>query len=374
MHYITNNYDITYNDYKYKNDTTIESELLRKYFYENCVQEFNIDTLSEKKKKEVFFYFVIHNNSKDDPIINKDYKFDIKYIENILKKNIKDYANSVTSIKKELKKIKTIMNGYTVNYNKLIKKCKPCFMAYISNKDDIIILKLEKICDDDFYLDVSNISFSIHISLYKHLYKMFMIRNNKDGDDWIDDFHNKVFILYCRYNYLTSGSTQASIQPKLKKKLTELLNTKVELFASAINSSYMNYGSLFFDIEKYFGSLGSYFTMKIKAGYYEANPPFEYDIIYNMFAKMIKELDTAENNKRNLLFVIIIPKMDLSSIPNYNKYLKYEKLLHKSDINYVYYDSSFTYAITRNIIDTYFIIYHTSYIKEPIKRNITRVI
>lgn len=38
-------------------------------------------------------------------------------------------------------------------------------------------------------------------------------------------------------------------------------------------------------------------------------------------------------------------------------------MINKSDMSHIYYDTSFSYAITRNIIDTYILIYHTTFIK-----------
>ena len=363
--YVTNNFDIGYPIVKISK-ISIEIELLRKYFYELILESFSsIDIgLSKKKLKEIFFYFVVANCESDiDPIIHNKYNFDIKIIQNIL---INNKINNFVKIKDKLKQVKKELIKYTIEFNKMKKKCKRCFDVVITEKNDLIILTLKKICDDDFYLDVTNLSFSIHISLYKHLQKLYMVRNKVDIIS--NDFYDKIFIIYCRYNYLSSGSTQASIQPQFKKTLMELINTKVELFASAINSSYVNYGSLFYDIERYFGSFGSYFKMDIKAGYFEANPPFEKTIIYKMFAKMDKELKRAEKNKRPLLFFIIIPKMELSDIPGYsNQFLKFSKLV--DDLKYMYYDESFSYAITRNIIYSYVILYYTSYVKEAVKKN-----
>jgi len=381
--YQTSNYDIVYKQYNYKIDTTVETELLRKYYYELLLNYFielvDINSINDKKKKEIFFYFIVNNNDNDkiktDPIIDK-YKFDHNFIKNIIKNNIGEkYDEYSELIKDSLKKVNDRLSEYMREYIKIVKKCKPCFTVNINKqKDDLIIVSATKTCDDDFYLDISKLYFSIHISLYKHLYKLFMVRNKKteQNTDWIPVFHEKVFILYCRYNYISSGSTQASILPQLKRKLKDLLNTKIELFASAINSSYMNYGSLFYDIEQYFGSLGNYFSMNIKSGYYEANPPFEYDLIQKMFTKMLKELTIAEKNKKGLLFFIVIPRMDLSAMQLGQSFLKYKKLINKSDMPYVYYDASFSYAITRNIIDTYIIIYHNSYIKDAVKRNVEK--
>ena len=92
---------------------------------------------------------------------------------------------------------------------------------------------------------------------------------------------------------------------------------------------------------------------------------------------MARELREAEDNQKPLLFFIVIPKTNLLKVPGYKKckdFVKQEKLLDKSDILYVYYDNTFSYAITRPIINTYMIILHTSHIKEAVKKNVKKIL
>ena len=378
--YKTNNYEIFYieDHYKIKN-ISIEIELLRRHYY-NLLLEFFIKhvdlKLSDKKMSEIFAYFIIHNakNNIMDPILSNKPIFKINYIQGMVKSNVENFGpKEKIELKKVLLQLDTLMIKYYNTFMKLIPVVKKNVEIIKEHKNDLIILSLKD----------QNLSFSIHISLYKHLLKNYSIRNYNIYENitqdvsWINEFDERIFILFCRYNYLFSGSTQASIQPQLKKRLLEMLNIKIELFASGINSSYTTYCSLFYDIEKYFGSLGSFFKTEIKAGYYEINPPFEKDIIDNMFNKLYSELNLAEKNKRPLLFFIIIPQINLMNIKYYNKmsnFLKFKKKFDKSEFLYMYYDETFSYAITRNIIDTYILIYHTSFIKEAVKKNVTKVI
>lgn len=375
--YVTNNYNIQYKKKLYKNKSTVTIELLRRKYYKKVLQDFktfhNDSIISDKKLEEIFSYFIINSKNTIDPILTNEPNYDISLVETILQKNIKtDYSTYYSNFKEVLKKTEMSMKKNYKLFTKDLQNIKEEIKIEKDNKNGIIIF-LYAVYENDI------ISFSIHVSLYKHLIKLYAIRNfntyqNVDYVADLKEFNERVFILFCRYNYLASGSTQASIHPQLKLKLLELLNIKIELFASGINSSYTNYCSLFYDIEQYFGSLGSFFFTKIKAGYYEANPPFEQNIINDMFSKMYEELNDAENNKRPLLFFIIIPKMDLTKTPyvKMRLFLKNEKLFDKSELKYMYYDSTFSYAITRSIIDTYALIFHTSYIKESVKKNVIR--
>jgi hypothetical protein len=394
-HYLTNNYDIYFKPQIYTIETNLVVELIRRYFYNLLKSYFIIlcessdiiisESKNDIKLSEIFAYFIFNSSNRDDPILTDKPNYNINTIKNLIKNTLRKNPELLKIFIKKMKivlpKVSTRMKDYYNEYLPLVDKYKDTNIFKINkvyNDESIIILSLEQI--GEYFYEHDSLSFSIHISLYKHLIKLYSIRNYNifqiDEDlnySWINEFDENVFILYCRYNYLASGSSQATIQPQFKKRLLEQLNIKFELFGSAINSSYTHYCSLFYDIEKYFGSCGSFFDTNLIAGYYEANPPFEKNIIHNMFGKFYKELEMAEKNKRGLLFFIIIPQMNLKEIPTYkklNKFLKYLKLMDKGNIPYVYYDSSFSFAITRSIINTYVIIYHTTFIKDPIKNNV----
>lgn len=393
-HYESKNFDIYYKKYVYKIPTNLTIELMRKYYYQKIVNEFisqcklnNLifedDRKTEIKLSEYFSYFITNKDIKDDnddPVMSNKPNYKYKFIESMINKNLID-KKKITFFKKNLKKIlhqcEKLMKVYFKEFKKNINiyDSDTFYIEKILYNDIIVLNIIQK---NDFIVPIESFSYSIHISLYKHLIKIYSIRNFNeyiipDNPPWISDFDTKVFILYTRYNYLSSGSTQASIKPQFKKLLTEKLNIKIELFASAINSSYTMYCSLFYDIEKFFGSLGSFFDTKIMAGYYEINPPFEKNIINKVFDKIYYELVDAEKNNTGLLFFLVLPKLNLEKIPIYSKIKKFEHFLFlypKKDFEYIYYEKNFKYVLTQNIISTYIIIYHTSYIKPAVKRNI----
>jgi hypothetical protein len=81
----------------------------------------------------------------------------------------------------------------------------------------------------------------------------------------------------------------------------------VELFGSPINHNLSKYCSLFPDIEKDFGSIGSIFCIDKKIWnankYFVANPPFDELIMLKMTLMTIEVLNTYDN----CCFIFIIP-------------------------------------------------------------------
>ena len=180
-------------------------------------------------------------------------------------------------------------------------------------------------------------------------------------------------MIFIRYNTLSSGNNQASILPSFKKIIKDKLNIKLELFGSPLNTSSFTFGSIFYDIDHVFGSIGNYFNTKLLKGYYEINPIFDKCLIDNIIIKCFNEFNIANNNKAPLLFLIILPisyykyskKLNIL-----NKFKKFEIILDKKKFPYIRYDRHFLKTKVTPIVDTHLLIYHNDYIKEIIKYNV----
>ena len=83
-----------------------------------------------------------------------------------------------------------------------------------------------------------------------------------------------------------------------------------ECFASAINTSLKNYCSIYYDLEKYFGSQGNFFNIDIIEGTYSFNPPYQKDIMDNGIKKLFTLLKKANDNNKKLTFIMTIPIWD----------------------------------------------------------------
>ena len=149
-----------------------------------------------------------------------------------------------------------------------------------------------------------------------------------------------------------------------------------ECFASAINCTLPNFCSIYYDVERYFGSIGSYFNMIPIKGTYSFNPPYQYDIINNGIERMISHLD---NTSDELTFIITIPIWDIEGkeymannmTENNNNVIKYEDFNIMSIIkqskyfkglrmiskdNFTYFDHNFHLFKNKTIQNTYVIL------------------
>lgn len=375
--FLTENYDIEYNDLTYETNTTIEVELYRAALYKKFLDEFKSlclknDIILNKKDaeknifatNELLFLLIVSSKNSDDIIFSKNFNYDDILIQKYL--NDKNNKKVLSELKTELKQLS---KKYFTSLKKFSDANTEFYNVIKENGDNVIILNLEKNDKNNDEqtkkLDSYISKITISTTLYNHISKVYMLKNN--DDETKKDYF--IYILFYRYTNLFSGSTQASILPSFKMMLKKLLNIKIELFGSAINTSSTNYGSLCYDIEKRFGSMGSFYDMTIKAGYFEANPPFEFKAIDEMFNKMLYSL---ENAKKGLLFFVIIPTIKNHGFKSYDilknkKYIKLEMFVKKEYFPYLYYNLTFTKTILRPIIDTSLIILHNDYIKPVIK-------
>lgn len=165
------------------------------------------------------------------------------------------------------------------------------------------------------------------------------------------DKERKLMTYFCvlyRYNLMGGDNQQLSVIPEFKEDLRKNFEVNTELFGSCINRYYDNYCSLYYDLEKHFGSLGDFFNMQLNKGLYFANPPFDETIMENMALKMIESLDDSDEP---LGFVVIIPVWNYDSIKHLGalcgsyvgedmgEFKAYELLLHSK-----YYFTHYTFC------------------------------
>jgi hypothetical protein len=185
-----------------------------------------------------------------------------------------------------------------------------------------------------------------------------------------------IWIILFRYQLLSSNNNQLAVIPSIINNMVTDFNLSIECFASAINSSLDNFCSIYYDVEKYFGSIGNFFNIKPVSGVYSFNPPYQYDIISNGIIKIINHMD---NTDKNLGFIITIPIWDNegkqimldnnmennNNIIKYNdfeimttirnsKYFKGLRMISKDDFTYM--DHNFYLFKNKTIQNTYVII------------------
>lgn len=358
--------------YKYEinervyDEIKIYKELMRKNIFEKIYNIFYNFIIELKKKNKLDVYKLLkyklreyvsmwfwEQDLKEDSVIpflaEKRYKYFLECINFYLKKS---FAENI---------LQDLKNKINSEFYKLYQNFKNKKNINLRIKKKIIgsYIKLETEFENKIY------SIDIKKKLYKQLKKKYKYFN-KDNN-----YKKYIFCLCFRYFYIDASNQQLAIIPQIKKKFKKI-GVNFELFGSAINTFSKYYCSLYYDIEKFFGSRGSFFNIILKEGIYWCNPPYNNDIMTDCSLKLIKSLD---NN--NIGFLITIPIWDQETkkyikdkiLFNYNKeknkelfkdypiyynlkdYIKYELIIPQFKIPYYNYkEDQFI-----NAIDTYII-------------------
>jgi hypothetical protein len=134
------------------------------------------------------------------------------------------------------------------------------------------------------------------------------LKNNYTGNP--KEMDTIIWIIIFRYQLLGSNNHQLGILPRIINNMNKDYQLNFECFASAINSSLNNYCSIYYDLEKYFGSLGNFFNIDLIEGTYSFNPPYQKDIMDQGILKLFNLLDNAKAANKKLTFIMTIPIWD----------------------------------------------------------------
>jgi hypothetical protein len=179
---------------------------------------------------------------------------------------------------------------------------------------------------------------------------------------------------------MDAKNQQLAIPYEFNKYINKHFSVDFELFGSAINRYHTHYCSLFYDVEKFFGSHGSFFNINPIKGVYIANPPFDEEIMHKCSQHLIRCLSETEDP---LCFMLTIPvwdyetltkKFNLKDVKDYGEYraltvLTESKYFYKKYTflknNFPYYNYSNQKLIRAS--NTYFIIIKNNKIKIDLK-------
>lgn len=138
------------------------------------------------------------------------------------------------------------------------------------------------------------LEFSITSELYQRVQRRFTLDQG---------FHNLLLCCLIRYETLGSGANQFMVDLEYKRQLQKL-GMNFECFASPFNCYFDFYSSMFYDLEQYFGSSGSFMALTINPGMYMANPPYSIFLLYKMYDKIKANLNP------HVTFIMSIPKWE----------------------------------------------------------------
>jgi len=249
------------------------------------------------------------NNTLKDIVIpyvkNEQYNFQdlVEFINYNLKSNISIDNPIIINLIKNVKLY--LKNSYENLYNN-----NDTYRVFKFENNNYIILIISnnlnnanEIKKNDSDKKFSQYKITIHVDVYNRLVqKFYMINKNYNMVD------NYIFCLIYRYSYIDSGNQQLAIHKKIKE-LFKIHGVDFELYGSAINALSNHYCSLFYDIEKYFGSHGNFFDINIKNGIYWCNPPYDDTIMTNTAKKILNILTT----NINICFIVTIPIWDMKT-------------------------------------------------------------
>jgi hypothetical protein len=400
---INNTYETLYNkiiyiDYKYDyekypNIILIESYRIKLYNkfklylhkkYNKITSKYKNDIDIKNKDKfpsislllDILSILLLNQINRQDPIFNN--------ISPYTKDNLNNYFENkcISTLTDDLiywnikilsKLSKKYIKYYNKLYNKINDKINKKYNIKYTIENNNVIIQLNIIKKNNI-LKPENHPIIIPVNTFKYLVKLY---NNKNYNDYTntnildDKVLEYIYMIFLRYTAISSGNNQSSILISFKQLLKDKLNIRTELFASVINTSSLVFGSIFYDIEKVFGSIGNYFNTNIIKGYYEINPIFDRCLIDNIVIKCTNELEEAVRTKNGLLFLFIIPA-SYFKLPNemykIKKFKSYSRILDKEFFPYIRYNRTYNKIIISSIVKTNIIICHNNYIEDNIKQ------
>lgn len=320
-----------------------------RFFINICSKTFGIKIFSVKKSYQrtltnilsswMFSLYSTYDYSKDYflpnnytnttilyDILNDLCKFDTTIVDkevlinNVLAKLVEYYEIQLNTLEtyKTCDLYNKNKNNFMIIKNKIEQKRNNKIIIFykfiIEIKYNIRDKRLQNILD--------NILIPVHI--YDKLYNSYSGPTSK-----IKYIDNYIWAIIYRYQLLGSNNHQLAVIPSIMNKLHQDYKLNFEFFASAINATSSRFCSIYYDVEKYFGSCGSFFNIMPIKGAFGFNPPYQTDIINNGLNKLLYFLDNAMDE---LTFIITIPIWDIKGKDEMR--LLYNNELKRQNIDY----------------------------------------
>ena len=298
-----------------------------KSFIVSCVNNLGTKIFSIKKSyprtitnllSSWFFTLYSTYDFSEDPFFPNNYKN-----TEPLRKTLLDFIKYDDSIVNYNNKIESILNNLVNEYSYSLNNLK-----YYKNSDyyksknknyEITVKKIKQTRDEndiEFYKFLITFPFKLRDKRQENIINNILIPHyiyDKLKDRYTgpeEKFHEYLWIIIYRYQLLGSNNNQLGVLPNILDKMKNEFGLDFECFASSINATSKNYCSIYYDVEKYFGSCGSFFNLKSISGTFGFNPPYQKEVMDKGILKILLELNNAEENNRELTFIITIPIWD----------------------------------------------------------------
>jgi hypothetical protein len=293
-------------------------------FINDCVNTFGYKIFSIKKSvsrtltnllSSWILSLYIDNDNYIDSFFPNNYNNVDAITDTIL--DLAKYDNKITDINN---KIKLITNNLIKNYRyqlKLLSDYKYS-QVFIYNKNNYNITK-QIITVSSFNEKKTFYKFNINTNIIIKDNRLINILNNillpiDVYDKMVSNYSGPalkvdiyIWAIVYRYQLLGSNNHQLGVLPDIMNKMNKDYNLSFECFASSINFTFNKYCSIYYDLEKYFGSQGNFFNFIPREGTYFFNPPYQKHIINKSIDRLFEYLNICNN----LTFIITIPIWDL---------------------------------------------------------------
>lgn len=323
----TKYYEFKYMDVKYKTEIGCYMEILRYHEYRKISNEImtrlrntTMQKIARTTVNKIITKHIIHNLSKYGVKLLKDPMFHSSGTDDIIDDIIYNFDVSRHRAKLIVKNI---------NINELFERASDNLLDSKNNHRDAYEKTYTMINSSDGViftpLDETIKKLYIPNEIYNRLCKRY--REYKRLNPHSYKFDDLIFILLLRYHTFDSGGQQWGMPIKVRKRFKRCCSFDFECFASSLNHYYTYYCSIFYDIEKYFMSIGFFQNVEYKRGNFMANPPYELNLLKQMYCVITQSI---KQNNHKLLFLFGLPGWDryddkksfIKKFKN-NKYTKY---------------------------------------------------
>ena len=298
-----------------------------KSFIFNCTENLGTKIFSIKKSyprtitnllSSWFFTLYSSYNFSEDPFFPSNYtnteplsdtlRDFVKYdttIENVDEKINNITTNLIKTYKEAMENLNDYKNSDYYAEKKSFYKVSKSTIYQVRNNNNIVFYKFNitypfKLRDKRQENIINN------ILIPKYIFDKLKARYTGD-EDKLDDY---LWIIVYRYQLLGSNNNQLAVLPHILMKMKEDFGLKFECFASSINSTFDDYCSIYYDVEKYFGSKGNFFNLLPIEGTFGFNPPYQKNVMDSGIYKLLDFLDLASASDKKLTFIITIPIWD----------------------------------------------------------------
>jgi hypothetical protein len=260
-------------------DRQTSLSLIFNKYYSNLLNYINTDeasyiSINKDKLWTIFVRFILHslsNETKDPLIPSTNIDFMELYHSYEHELNIKDYldSNKINKLHDDLRKSlqdasKKILTTSYNNINNDIPKDNVNSINDTGKSDRWnvnIAVSNKTVSYRCVYNNTSLKQFTISKYLYDHINNAWNMNKSKFPNITSDKLRFVVYLLLLRYDYLFNLKTyQSATHLSIFKHLSSELmtnNSGFELYSSILNNYYHYYCSIFYDLEKYFGSFGT---------------------------------------------------------------------------------------------------------------------